>query len=84
LSTRYWNDPAILQKLGGAMGDVLDFEAMLGGLPGAGGAEEDEEEEGAEEEVQNLHTAASDGEQQQGRSRSSPAAYGARQSAMPV
>lgn len=52
------------------MGDVLDLEAMLG-LPGAGGAEEDEEEEGAEEEVQNLHTAASDGEQQQGRGPSS-------------
>ena len=58
---KYWNDPAVLQKLGGAMGDVFDFEALAGGAGGEEG-EEGEGEEGEEGEA-TLHTAASDGEQ---------------------
>ncbi|KAI8462296.1 MAG: ankyrin repeat-containing domain protein [Monoraphidium minutum] len=55
---KYWNDPAVLSKLGGAMGDVFDFEALMPGA--AGGAEEGDEAEG--EEVPNLHSAASEGD----------------------
>lgn len=55
LPARYWNDPAVLQKLGGAMGDVFDFEALTGA--------EGEEGEEAEEEEPTVHSAASDGAQ---------------------
>jgi hypothetical protein len=53
---RYWNDPAVLKKLGAAMGDVFDFNALVG----AEGRPEDEDEDEDEAEP-NLHTAASDG-----------------------
>jgi hypothetical protein len=60
---KYWNDPEVLKKLGGAMGGAFDFQAMLGeagaGEEGAEGEAAGEEEE--EEEEVNLHTAASDG-----------------------
>jgi hypothetical protein len=46
----------VLSKLGGAMGDMFDFEALM---PGAAGEEGDEAEG---EEVPNLHSAASEGE----------------------
>jgi hypothetical protein len=60
---KYWNDPAVLSKLGGAMGDVFDFEALMPGGAGGGGGEEGEEGDEAEgEEVPNLHSAASEGE----------------------
>lgn len=48
----------MLSKLGSAMGDVFDFEALLP-PPGAGAGEEEGEEEG--EEVANLLSAASEG-----------------------
>jgi hypothetical protein len=56
---KYWNDPAVLQKLGGAMGDMFDFDALLPG--GAEGAEEGEGEE-EEEGEPGLHSAATDGD----------------------
>ncbi|KIY99706.1 Ankyrin repeat domain-containing protein 2 [Monoraphidium neglectum] len=60
---KYWNDPAVLSKLGGAMGDVFDFEALMPGGAGGGGGEEGEEGDEAEgEEVPNLHSAASEGD----------------------
>eukprot|EP00878_Enallax_costatus_P000502 GHUV01000596.1.p1 GENE.GHUV01000596.1~~GHUV01000596.1.p1 ORF type:complete len:328 (+),score=157.40 GHUV01000596.1:205-1188(+) len=59
---KYWNDPEVLKKLGGAMGDVFDFQAMLGeGAEGAEGAAEGDEAAEEEEEEVNVHTAASDG-----------------------
>lgn len=59
---KYWNDPAVLQKLGGAMGDVFDFQAMLGdGAEGAEGEQAEGEQEEEEEEEANVHSAASDG-----------------------
>lgn len=54
---KYWNDPAVLKKLGGAMGDVFDFNALVGAADAEG-----EEAEAEGEEVANLHTAASDGD----------------------
>ena len=50
----------MLKKLGAAMGDVFDFNALVG----AGGPADEEEEEEEEEGAPNLHTAASDGEMQ--------------------
>jgi hypothetical protein len=58
---RYWNDPAVLKKLGESMGDVFDLSGMLGEGGAGEGAEAAEGEEEEEEEA-NLHTAASDGE----------------------
>jgi hypothetical protein len=60
LICRYWNDPAVLKKLGESMGDIFDMNAMLGGAGEAEGEAAEGEEE--EEEEANLHTAASDGE----------------------
>ena len=60
---RYWDDPAVLEKLSKAMGDAFDMEALTGQM-GAGSLhqheeEEEEEEEGAADDT--LHGAASSG-----------------------
>ncbi|KAG1681352.1 hypothetical protein FOA52_007400 [Chlamydomonas sp. UWO 241] len=60
---KYWNDPAMLEKLGKAMnGTGFDFAALA--AQGAGGAaqEEEGEHEPEEEEEENLHSAASAGD----------------------
>ncbi|GBF91654.1 hypothetical protein Rsub_03958 [Raphidocelis subcapitata] len=57
---KYWNDPSVLSKLGSAMGDVFDFEALLPGAAAGAGEEGEGEEEG--EEVPNLLSAASEGD----------------------
>lgn len=58
---KYWNDPAIMAKLGKAMGGTFDFEALTGAAAvGAGAAEEEEEE--AEEAEDSVHSAASTGD----------------------
>jgi hypothetical protein len=52
---KYWNDPKVLQKISGAMGDVMPGMAGMaagmpggfpGGMPGQAAAEEEEEEVG--------------------------------------
>ena len=63
---RYWDDPAVLEKLSKAMGDAFDMEALTGQM-GAAAVGQHEEEEGEEEDddddgVQDdLHGAASSG-----------------------
>ncbi len=57
---RYWNNPEVLKKLGGAMGgtfsaDQLANGAEAGEAAAAGGQEEEEDEE------PNVHSAASTG-----------------------
>ena len=70
---KYWNDPAVLSKLGRAMGGDAGLAALGGGggalaaLGGgaAGGAEEEDEEDEEEDEEEGevtLHSAASAGD----------------------
>ena len=54
---RYWDNPKVLEKLSGAMGDAFNGDAAEAGVHG-----EDEGEEGEEEAVDNsVHGAASSG-----------------------
>ena len=55
---KYWNDPKVLQKISGAMGDVMP--GVMGDTGAAAPAEEEEEEEEEEEDgEETVHTAAS-------------------------
>ena len=57
---KYWNDPKVLQKISGAMGDVMPgMPRDAGETADAGEEEESEEEDDGEETV---HTAASAGD----------------------
>lgn len=56
---RYWNNPEVLKKLGGAMGGTFSADQLASGAEAeaaaAGGQEEEEDEE------PNVHSAASTG-----------------------
>ncbi|KAK9835220.1 hypothetical protein WJX81_006603 [Elliptochloris bilobata] len=63
---KYWDDPAVLEKLSKAMGDAFDMEAITAqmGAGRLGQHDEEEEEEEGEEDPQDedsLHGAASSG-----------------------
>ena len=58
LLCRYWDNPKVLEKLSGAMGDAFNPDAAEAGAPG-----EEEGEDGEEEPVDNsVHGAASSGD----------------------
>ena len=59
---RYWDNPAVLQKLGDAMGDAFNPEDEAEGVaPGENREAGDEEEEDGSEELATVSTAASSG-----------------------
>merc|ERR1719478_2134871 len=57
---KYWNDPKVLQKISGAMGDVMPGMPQDAGETADAGEEEESEEEDDGEET--VHTAASAGD----------------------
>jgi hypothetical protein len=62
-ASRYWNDPAILSKLGQAMGVGIAGEAGIAGERDLGNEEEGEEDVGEEEEDElTVHHTASTGD----------------------
>ena len=59
---KYWNDPKVLQKISGAMGDVMPGFGGAAAPPAAPAEEEEEEEEEEEDGEETVHTAASAGD----------------------
>lgn len=54
---RYWNNPEVLKKLGGAMGGAFQNEEL--GVDEAAGEGDEAAEDAEEEEPANVHSAAS-------------------------